>query len=361
MRSAVVARSLCRLRVFSLEALPAAERAASLRTQALGWQPFMDSQVVVGLRGAWGIALAWDRGAIATALRAAGCESQRMRLWPEPLLQAPLESGVRLLRGIDGYEAQHWREGLLQVSRWWPESPDAAQWLEFERLLPPDEAVGRAPPEPQPTELRAAPWLSIQGAEAAPGAVWPIERLAVGLGLVCLTAATAAVARQAWEAYRETGAQQQELQALRARSGPLLKTRDTALALQAEAAAVAAAMNAPLPLEVLQHLVQRLPQGVLVRELELTGSQLRLSLEVPAVVSQSTLMRELQSGQWLQDVRQVKGGAPGQALQLEMELAGSRPLATAPAVRAASGARGGPSEPPPAFPPGFGPSPATKG
>lgn len=350
-----------------MEALPAADRAASLRTLALGWQPFVDAQVVVGQRGAWGIAVAWDRAALAEQLRVAGCAPQRLRLLPEPLLQPPMQHGLRLLRGIDGCEAQYWHGGMLRVTRWWPEAPDATQWLEFERLLPDAEEVDRSMPDLQSPLLLASPWLPMHSADAEPGAGRSFERLSVGVGLVCLTAASAAIAHQAWEAHRVADTQHQELQALHTRSAPLLKTRDSALALQAEAAIVAAAMSAPLPIEVLQHLSQLLRTGVVAQEIELSGSQLRLVLEVPAALPQSTLIRELQAGQWIQAVREVKGGTPGQALQLEMRLAGLRPPAAANVPAASMPATSAPGTPdapseagesPSALPPGLEPPPA---
>lgn len=344
MRFALVARSLLRVRVFSLTALPVRERMSSLRAQAQAWQPFPDSRTTVALRAGWGLALAWDRAEVTQRLVDAGCEPASVTLVPEPLMVPPLGDGIRLLRGLDGFEAQRWVEGWLRVSRWWPELPSLSQWQEFERLSNaiPDTTPTPEPPTAEVTRWQSAPWAAMSSVDAASGALAPLEQLALVVGGGLLLAATAAVARQAWEADASIDAQARELQSLQLRAAPTLAARDKALQAAAETRMLAAALGSPMPIEVLQHVAQRLPPGVVLKELELVGRQLRLVVDLPPAVPRSTLVKDLQAGQWLQDVREGKGTGMSQGLSLEMRLSDLRPPLAAAAVPlpvAASAAR----------------------
>ena len=343
-RFALVARSLLRVHVFSLAALPARERMPSLRAQAQAWQPFMDPHTTVALRAGWGLALAWQRAEVTQLLVDAGCDPARVTLVPEPLMVPPLSNGVRLLQGLDGYEAQRWVEGWLRVSRWWPELPSLSQWQEFERLSNalPDTIPTPEPPSAEAPRWQSAPWAVMSAADAPSGALAPLEQWVLVAGGGLLLAATAVVARQAWEADARRDAQARELQSLQLRAAPTLAARDKALQASAETRMLAAALGAPLPIEVLQHVAQRLPSGVVLKELELVGRQLRLVVDLPPTVPRSTLVKDLQAGQWLQDVREGKGTAITQGLSLDMRLSDLRPplaATAAPAPIAASAVR----------------------
>ena len=52
---------------------------------------------------------------------------------PEPLCHEPMTSGVRVVRGIEGYFGEVWKNTLLISIRWWAEQPTRRQWEEFIR------------------------------------------------------------------------------------------------------------------------------------------------------------------------------------------------------------------------------------
>ena len=52
---------------------------------------------------------------------------------PETVLHPALDNGARLVRCVDGFEGQVWRDSILTHSRWWPQEPDQHLWDLFVR------------------------------------------------------------------------------------------------------------------------------------------------------------------------------------------------------------------------------------
>src|SRR3990172_2060065 len=137
----VLSRPLYRFRRFDLEHVPKAQRTQALRLQIRQWSPYASpGQYVV-----WGqddaLVWAWDA---------------------DRLLHPTLLSGLRLVACLDGVEGQLWRERRPVHSRWWPESPSATEWLNFQRDAGIAPGQGDAVPAPQ-----APPWLKQPWAKTA--------------------------------------------------------------------------------------------------------------------------------------------------------------------------------------------------
>lgn len=75
---------------------------------------------------------------------------------PETVLHPPMLTGSRLVKCIDGYEGQVWRDRVLVASRWWPTTPNAADWAGFLRATRASEAVS-TPPAPEVLDLLSKP------------------------------------------------------------------------------------------------------------------------------------------------------------------------------------------------------------
>ena len=56
-----------------------------------------------------------------------------VRLLPETFAREGFDDGARILRCIDGYEGQVWRNKALIASRWWPKTPTDRDWQQFLR------------------------------------------------------------------------------------------------------------------------------------------------------------------------------------------------------------------------------------
>lgn len=54
-------------------------------------------------------------------------------VYPETALIEPLQSGMRLIECLEGYEGQIWDQHQLITSRWWDHYPNDQEWLQFWR------------------------------------------------------------------------------------------------------------------------------------------------------------------------------------------------------------------------------------
>ncbi len=62
-----------------------------------------------------------------------GVAAVSTRVIPETLARTGYEDGARLIRCIDGFEGQVWRDSALIASRWWRNTPTGREWQHFMR------------------------------------------------------------------------------------------------------------------------------------------------------------------------------------------------------------------------------------
>lgn len=353
-RTIALPRSRCRFKWFRLASVPAPERLAALRIQALGWQPFESNDYALIVQGGGGLAIAWDRAQANDALGAAGFAPERSRLVPETLLREAGSEGVRLVRCSEGVEGQIWRAGALTASRWWAGLPDQAEWQLFLHAgaATPEESARALPAAAQDLPLTAKPWAAVHGIDAsADMRAAGLEARMVAVGALALLIGVGAVARQEWDVSRQQQQRRADMAALRESAAAALASRDRALGKAERVRKFAAAFNEPLPIEVIAHLNDMLGKsGVVLKELELAGNKLRLGLQLGPQTSRAALVRDLQAGHWFQDVteEQRQGGGLG-LTTLKMTLAGLRPQPGAEATGSTAPAEASPTSavPPP--------------
>lgn len=157
--------------------------------------------------------------------------------WPEPALDPPGD-GIRLVRRVAGFEAQHWQDSELRQSRWYPDVPAEGEWSRFVRGCGVDPS---SQPLPQPTALQrlnrpAAGWLAgdnLPAADRWQGWHWQAGVLAAG----CFAAAALGVQLRAVD---ELSAQKHRLAALRSGHEASLKARERYQQVSAELEALSA-------------------------------------------------------------------------------------------------------------------------
>lgn len=315
-RALVIARSLFRTLRFDLSAQPEGQRRAALRGQILAWSPFERNGLLAALKGDTGLAFAWDQAEMDRVLPSAA-RGRRLVLLPEFVLQEPMQEGLRLQQGLEGFEAQQWHAGMLVASRWWPALPDAQVWADFGRETAALRAglglpqLPAAPPAAVPARWRRRPWLATYPPEAAVSGFSRAEQrvlAALGCGMVALTAMGL---HQVFDQQRALDHWRDEQTRLREAIGPALTARDQALQLAGRAAALEAALRGVQPLELLTVLAQTLPaRGVVLKELDYNNLRLVIGLELAPEVQRSQIVQALQSTAWFNDVKELRE-APG--------------------------------------------------
>jgi Tfp pilus assembly protein PilN len=342
----LLSRALCRFRWVPYGDVPEGQRPAVVRVQLQAWAPFEDSAYAVAMLRDGAMGFAWDQRAFEQRAQAAGLPTRPARVLPETLLLPARTAGLALQRCSVGFEGQFWREGQLVASRWWPQPPDPATWLNFQRSAGvPAEAQQPQPPEPG--SAAAPEWLDQPWAEVTTLAAM-VERSRVRLHAAAAALLALLLLPTAWLLWSYWNVRQQlaVLEAQRARleadAQPVLKARTEALAVLAELDALAAAVDRTDALGLLAHVAAQLPaDGNRVRDLEWDGRRLRLVLAVPAGTPRIAYVQALEGGGWLKDVREDTQEAAAGTVALTAETRTSRPPATASAAPAAS------STPPP--------------
>ncbi|MBV8121835.1 MAG: hypothetical protein JO081_18065 [Alphaproteobacteria bacterium] len=164
----VVSRRLCRF--FQVPLLP--DATASRQFDALALQvkrlsPFAET----GSHHDFGLEFAslwlWDQQAVRQEAETVGVNVAQTPVVPETVLLPADTDGVRLVRTLEGIEAQCWRNGSLAASRWWPSLPDARAWMLFQRgasILP--ERIAPALPAAVRLDWLDRPWTRSRRASA---------------------------------------------------------------------------------------------------------------------------------------------------------------------------------------------------
>jgi hypothetical protein len=130
----IVARELCRF--FRVPLLAEAARAHQRDALALDIRrlsPFELTGSHYHLSPGFASLWLWDQQRTQTAGAAVGVDVSRVRVLPEPALLPAMQSGVRLIETLRGFDGQYWDKGGLSASRWWPRVPDERAWILFLR------------------------------------------------------------------------------------------------------------------------------------------------------------------------------------------------------------------------------------
>lgn len=312
----LLSRGLLRYRLITLAGVSAADRHGALQAQLAAWQPFPESLYLVDLSDDQAQVFALDQRQLPPQAL-----SQAKTLWPESLLRESPVEGLRLIKGLEGFEGQAWRNGVLQASRWWTEVPAQEEWQAFARQA---RVADAALPQPlEPAWLK--PLRPVLRADQLGRAGQGQERLIAGACALVLVTFSAAVAREAWDSYQASKAAAQELVSLKQEVAPLLGARERALAATDQSAMLLKQLDLPVPLELMDQLAQLLPKGVRVKELDLQPGSLKVALELPADVARARIVNELESGGWFVQVSEVKDAVSRNWVSFEMKLAGARP------------------------------------
>lgn len=318
----MLARALCHFKLVDLSQVPPRARAQALPLQIAQFSPYPST----GHHAVWqdGRALVWywDQDAVQRTMAEAGVTPQRVKVLPESVLYAPPETqGLRLIKSLQGVEAQYWRDHQPVNSRWWNDIPDADEWLAFQR----DIGLGseeRRPEVPAPLslDLHETPQLS----SSANGEIanWRDERVAYALLALALFAPTAWIGA---ELAKLKIAQHEVLAAaagLERQAGPLLDAREQALRAAARSQALHELDPYPSQLELMARIANTLPKGMTyLKEWDFHDGKLKVVLVIQsATVTSSALVAALQKAGGFENVQVAPGNDP-KVLAIDMDVA----------------------------------------
>lgn len=311
-RPHVMARSLLHYHYFPLSELPKSARRSALLVQIRAWSPFPETAYAIILRAQGAMVFAWDVRAFRQRLETAGRDGSAARVIPETLLFPTQQEGLSLLRCIEGWEGQLWRDGDLVQSRWWPERPDADSWLNFQRGagLPAEEQQASLP-GPDGDAWSVRPWARTIDIETLSGHDRLKEHLLTGtMALILLVPSLHLLhywqeTEAAWTRASNTHDQLKET------AGPILAAREETSAALGAIKAIAKHVDRPHALSLLAHVSRVMPRdGSHIRELEWQGDRLRLVLATSATASRSVYIRAFET-HWLRDVRETPESTMG--------------------------------------------------
>lgn len=320
----VLARALCHFKRVDLSQVPLRARAQALSLQLAQFSPYP----ATGHHAVWqnGRALVWywDQAAVERSMVEAGLAPQRVGLLPESVLYAPGTSGLRLIRNLQGVEAQCWQDDRLLQSRWWKEVPGAAEWLAFQRDIglagesrPPD------PPTPLQLDLHHAPQLSSSDGGAAAG--WRDERALYALLALALFIPTAWIGAKLIKSELAQRAVLASTAEPERRALPQLDAREQALRAAARCQALSELDPYPGQLELMARVASALPKGATyLKEWDFRDGKLKIVLVIQnSALSSSGLVDALQKAGGFENVQVAPGNDP-KVLAINMDVSAAR-------------------------------------
>jgi hypothetical protein len=321
----LIARGLALYRYADLSKVPASRRAMAARAQLHAWAPFPETGSAL-LWFSQGVGIfAWDAARARTRL--ADLPSMQ-RAWhslvPETAyVAAPAGgSGARLIRGLEGVEGQIWRDGYLLASRAWPQLPDDAEWINFLRGagVAAQDLGNASAALVEPTPWNAEPICRVSSADALIDQEAFLERAAIYLGSLVLMLATAVIFRDYADIAWRSSDLKAELAQHEKTADANRDARDRALAARQQVQVLTDALSHTNALDIIDHLLAHLPQsGTEIQDLTFDGSELRVVLKAPAGISRAAIVRDLEQGGILTDVREARD-SPAGTLALVMNL-----------------------------------------
>lgn len=306
----VITRPLYRFQTFDLNQVPDKNRDQALRLELAQWTPFANSGYFVGWHGSRALVWGWNADTVQAAIAEQGLTAKRVQILPESLLQTPLKGGLRLTRCREGFEGQFWRDGLIERSRWWPQTPTANEWLSFQRdaaIAPGDQQTGL--PTAREGTLGAKPWL--HPSESAVNIGTLVERPLMALGLLGLLAGALWFGLNLYKVQQNTARLREQQVQLQGQAAPILQARSQALDYLARINALQALARFPNQLALMGRIAEVLPKNnTMLKDWEFQDRQLKITLTASIDVATTPIIAVLQQAGAFSDVKALPGRDP---------------------------------------------------
>lgn len=327
----VLPRARCLFQSFAFEQVPARRRAQALELKLLSWSPYAHFASYVLWQGDRAQVWVWR---LAEGEREAA--GPFTRVVPESALRPPPGGAgdiVRLLACTEGYEGQHWRDGVLHGSRWWAAVPDAHAWALFRRSqgLAPDAAV----PSPRDVPLAPRPWGRTALAWSATFVRHERAWVMAGLGVVLAIALAQGAGLLRWQ-FAAAGIEGR-LAAIQRQAEPVLRARRDALESENRITGLRALLAAPSQLELLSAVTRQLPPKAVIADWNYDAGTLQVTVQAQEQPDPRYYVKVLQDLPQLSNVSPA-GGSGANELKLTAQVAAASASAATPAPARRGGA-----------------------
>ena len=317
----VLTRPMYRFQTFDLAQVPPKNRVQALHLELAQWTPFTSSNYYVGWHGQQALVWGWDADKVQQAIFAQGLKQQRTRILPETVLQTPLQDGLCLTRCHEGCEGQLWREGQLDRSRWWPQSPTQDEWLMFQRdaAVPPDEQQSQ-PPAPRVSPLNLQPWVNEAGSSSDKAI--QMERLIIALGILLLLIPTLWYGFSLYKVQRSAAQLHDQQAQLQREAEPIIQARDQSLDSLARINVLRALAPYPGQLALMAKIAEVLPKDKsYLKDWDFQSGQLKITITSDNDISNTFIIGLLQQAGPFRDVKALSGRDP-KSITFQMDTIG---------------------------------------
>jgi hypothetical protein len=224
---------------------------------------------------------------------------------PEPLCRDPMNTGVRIVIGLEGYFGEIWWDRQLVSIRWWPDIPTQRQWEEFVRasgVQAHPDGLGQSVPEfpPEPIHVPFRKDLVFGGAD------WPARFRQFRPQALLLPAISVLLAGLLFESGQAVAIQSSIysraaiLERQQADAAEWLPFRRSALSMRDDVARLMETQESIAIVYALTDLSYALKdQGTTIRAIDLVDNRLSVSFEKPGLSSPVKVIEALeQSMSW---------------------------------------------------------------
>ena len=226
----IVGRGLCMFRCEDFANVPKNRRRTALELRVPVWSPFERTGHHCVWSGSTAMVWLWNADAVADTAAADAnggpvIRADTARILPETLFLPRRSDGICLQPCQHGFDLQHWRDGILRESFWFPQRPSPAEV----EAIGHSAGVGDAPTPAETVPLAADPW-----ANPPDLAAWLTnnERTLVTAGLFVLLLSAVWFEVRIWAVGASAATAATELARLEDELGPLLTERSEFLRLR---------------------------------------------------------------------------------------------------------------------------------
>lgn len=300
----VLSRPICRFGRFDLKHVSKTQRNQALRIQIRQWSPYANTGQYVVWDEQHALVWAWDADRLDVDISAQNLASKSTQVIPESLLHPPMSSGLRLAVCMDGFEGQLWKGSRPVHSRWWPNVPDANEWLNFQRDagISADQTDGL--PLVQTLIWLKQPWAKTSDLGRGGALPLPYEALVIRLCILLLAVVTVWFVVELVKTWQATAKLKTELNDAVQSANPIIEARRKTLVTFARIESLQSTNPFPTQLALLAGVAKSLPRdGTYINEWDYQNGKLKIMISFPSKISSSLVVKTLGDVGWFRNVQ----------------------------------------------------------